>query len=114
MSTKVSNFLKNHPIEIDPVVELAAYLEEKTASIRDYSRKPDRNEAYLNRLIDDYERLEEIYNNLESLQFYSVWLDVEEQFKRFGSDIDGANIMINMKDHPIRFDRLMNLNYGRS
>lgn len=58
-----------------------------------YSRKPDRKDSALQRMIEDHERLQGIYEKLNSLVLFPLWFHVE-QVCRAQQDRDHDSIML--------------------
>jgi len=63
--------------ETDPKEKLLAIIEAKQENIIKYSKKPNANKEYLKRVCDEIESLYGVYNDLDGLNLYKVWENLE-------------------------------------
>jgi len=98
--------------ETDPKEKLLAIIEAKEENIINYSKKPNANREYIKRVCDEIDNLNEVYNDLDGLNLYKVWEDLEKRLlmaKECGEH--GALIWMCLVKDP-RFERMRMIKVG--
>ncbi len=77
--TNLALLLDPPPKETDPRENLLAIIEAKEENIIKYSKKPNANREYIKRVCEEIDQLNEVYNELDSLNLYPVWVSLEKR-----------------------------------
>lgn len=86
---------------MNPIQQLEVFIKERIGELEVYSLRPDAKGAYLSRQNEQLSRLTEICTNLESLQYYDLWVLVESEWRKLErQDSNFGGIAVELSTRP--------------